>query len=95
MVKQIWPPPLRSDLVFRLGFPMCVVLSLVAQQLLELRYFILPFLLARIQIKPASAPRLLAESLLVAVINAFVFYLFLWRPFTWDQEPGRLQRFMW
>ena len=83
--------------MFRLMFPVCLVLSLVAQQLLELRYFILPFLLARIQIKPASgAPRLLlAESLLVTVINVSVLYLFLWRPFTWDQEPGRLQRFMW
>ena len=85
----------RSELVFRLVFPACLVLSLVAQQLLELRYFILPFLLARIQIKPASPLRLLAESLLVTVINGFVFYLFLERPFTWDQEPGRLQRFMW
>lgn len=86
----------RSELVFRLVFPACLVLSLVAQQLLELRYFILPFLLARLQIKPASLPlRLAAESLLVAGINAGVFYLFLWRPFTWDSEPGRLQRFMW
>jgi hypothetical protein len=86
---------LRCELVYRLLFPICLLLSLVPQQLLELRYFILPYLLARIQIKPASPVRLLAESLLHAGINSFVFYLFLERPFTWEQEPGRLQRFMW
>jgi alpha-1,2-glucosyltransferase len=88
-------PNVRSELVFRVLFPVCLVLSLVAQQLLELRYFILPFLLTRIQIKPASATRLLVESILVSLINAFVFYLFLCRPFAWDQEPDKVQRFMW
>merc|ERR1712059_80577 len=44
----------KSDLILKLCLPLCLVLSLVPQLLLEFRYFIIPFLLVRAQVKPSS-----------------------------------------
>jgi alpha-1,2-glucosyltransferase len=77
-------------------FVLCTVLSLATAPLLELRYFILPFLLYRLHVRDACHKwHLLVEMSLYVIINVVVFYLFLRRPFQWPSEPGVLQRFMW
>ncbi|KAH8590491.1 DIE2/ALG10 family-domain-containing protein [Bisporella sp. PMI_857] len=40
-------------------------------------------------------PRLWAETLWFLAINAATAYIFLHRGFTWENEPGKVQRFMW
>lgn len=35
------------------------------------------------------------ELLWYAMINVATGYMFLYRPFSWEQEPGKMQRFMW
>jgi len=40
-------------------------------------------------------PRLWVETAWFLVVNAVTGYIFLFRTFTWPQEPGELQRFMW
>jgi len=40
-------------------------------------------------------PRLWVETAWFLVVNAVTGYIFLFRTFTWPQEPGKLQRFMW
>lgn len=39
--------------------------------------------------------RLWLETAYFIVINAVVGYIFLYRGFSWEQEPGKVQRFMW
>jgi len=85
----------KSDLVFKLVLPFCVVLSLVPQLLLEFRYFILPFILIRAQIKPTCWKSLAIETAMMVGVNVATLYLFLYKPFHWEQEPESLQRFMW
>lgn len=46
-----------------------------------------------VQYVSASAPGI--EIVWNMVVNAFTCYLFLYRTFTWVQEPGVRQRFMW
>jgi len=85
----------KASLVLRLVLPMCLVASLVPQALLEFRYFILPFYMVRLQVKPNCLIKLFVELVALVFVNVAVFYMFLYRPFKWDSEPKELQRFMW
>jgi len=85
----------KSQLMFRILFPVCVVLSLAPQALLEFRYYIIPYILLRLQIKPSSLPKLLLEFIFLVGINVVTLYLFLYKPFRWEHDPEQVQRFMW
>ena len=45
--------------------------------------------------RKVSGYNLWVELLWYAAINTFTGYMFLYRGFTWPQEPGNVQRFMW
>ena len=85
----------RADLAFKMAFPLCVVINLMPQFLLEFRYFVIPFLLQRLQVRPQSWWKLMAEMALFQCLNAVTIYLFLFKPFRWGHEPMHVQRFMW
>ena len=79
-------------------------LAIVPSPLIEPRYFIVPYLLFRLHLGPAdetpaaqSAWRraVRIELAFNAIVSAATLYVFLYRPFAWPSEPGRLQRFMW
>lgn len=72
----------------------CCCASLVPQKLLEFRYFIIPYLIFRLNIKSPSKVELFLEFIIYNVINVSTLYLFLYRPFTWPSEAA-VQRFMW
>ncbi|KAF2101094.1 hypothetical protein NA57DRAFT_37047 [Rhizodiscina lignyota] len=86
-------------------------LSLVTAPLVEPRYFIIPWVVWRLHVpayrfaatsgrNPTHAlqehdHRLWLETLWFFAINAATGYMFLYRGFSWPQEPGNIQRFMW
>nr|POE85574.1 dol-p-glc:glc(2)man(9)glcnac(2)-pp-dol alpha-1,2-glucosyltransferase [Quercus suber] len=80
-------------------------LQLITAPLVEPRYFILPWLFWRIHLplatpspsprRSALDPRLCVETVWLLLINALTGYIFLQWGFTWPQEPGAVQRFMW
>ncbi|KAL7746512.1 glucosyltransferase [Sorochytrium milnesiophthora] len=70
-------------------------LALIPSPLLEFRYFILPYVLYRVHVPVEKTWKLALELALYLAVNAATLYMFLYRPFTWPQEPGVLQRFMW
>jgi alpha-1,2-glucosyltransferase len=81
-------------------------LSLITAPLVEPRYFILPWLFWRLHVVPRehsasqqvnaiSALQLPLERVWFLIINAITGYAFLYKGFTWAQEPGSIQRFMW
>ena len=84
----------RRPLLARVALAGGTALVLVPQRLLEFRYFIVPFLLARLQLRPAGGAACLAECALFAAINAAVLWLFTVRTFAWEDQPG-LQRIIW
>jgi len=85
----------KTDLIFKLVVPPCICLSVVPQLLLEFRYFVVPFLLLRSQIRPTSRLCLAGETLLLSSVHFITIGLFLYRTFEWPSEPGVEQRFMW
>jgi alpha-1,2-glucosyltransferase len=64
--------------------------------LLEFRYFLLPYLYWRLHTRKQSyhMPRVMLELILNCILNTFVIYMFLMRPFNWPNESA-VQRFMW
>lgn len=84
----------RKSFVFALAFMACCVIALVPQRLLEIRYFLIPYLFVRIHVVPRSWALLFLEFLMYAIINAVTLYLFFARPFYWPDSP-LIQRFMW
>ena len=59
----------RTELAFKLAFPICVVINLLPQLLLEFRYFVIPFILQRLQLRPQSWWTLMAEMALFQFVN--------------------------
>ncbi|CAG9537247.1 unnamed protein product [Cercopithifilaria johnstoni] len=68
---------------------------LVPAYLLELRYFIVPYIFWRLSYPERRIPVIILELIYELLINAIVLYVFLYRPFEWLHEPGIKQRFMW
>ncbi len=75
-------------------YTIAVCLVTVPQKLLELRYFIIPYLMFRLHAKIPSFFHLAMESVLYAAVNAITIILFLYKPFHWENETSE-QRFMW
>jgi alpha-1,2-glucosyltransferase len=69
-------------------------LTIVPAKLIEFRYFLVPFLLFRLNVPASTRLQLAVEALFYAVINTVTLYLYLYRPFEWAHESGQ-QRFMW
>lgn len=83
-------------------------LSVITAPLVEPRYFIVSWIIWRLHV-PSSTARwstssvsksayraiLSLETAWLIAINAGVGYNFLYRGFSWESEPGHIQRFLW
>jgi len=80
--------------LWRIVLLICVAASVVPQRLLEVRYFVLPYVIFRLHVKEQTANVVATELLLNVVVNAFTFAVFLLKTFSWPDlaEP---QRMMW
>lgn len=84
----------HKSITFKITYWACVVVTLVPQKLLEFRYFIIPYLLFRLQMKPGLFWQLLFESIISIVINVLSIYLFVTKTFYWPDSPLP-QRIIW
>lgn len=84
----------HRDVLWKILFFVCLAASTVPQKLLEFRYFILPYLIYRINMRYSTLVGLLHEILLYTAVNAATLYLFTQKPFKWAHEDS-VQRFMW
>ena len=83
-----------KDALWKFFYIICLCANLVPSTLLEFRYFILPYLIYRLNIPVSSDIRLGLELFIHLAINIVTLYIFMDMPFAWpDQTP--LQRFMW
>ena len=83
-----------KDIIWKVLFVVCICVNLIPQQLFEFRYFIMPYLIFRLNISPKGDLLLIAEGLLYLLLNICTIYLFLAKPFQWPNN-GDWQRFMW
>ncbi|KJH51103.1 DIE2/ALG10 family protein [Dictyocaulus viviparus] len=79
----------------RILFTLCSFAVTVPAHLIEPRYFIMPFVLWRLSARTPNRLLVLAELLQEIFVFAFMFFLFIFKPFEWSNEPGVDQRFMW
>jgi alpha-1,2-glucosyltransferase len=77
-----------------LAFGLVTSLTLIPSPLIEPRYFIVPYVLLRLHLRPSSK-KVAFELGWYALINATTLCAFLYKPFKWPSEPMHWQRFMW
>ncbi|XP_062583842.1 putative Dol-P-Glc:Glc(2)Man(9)GlcNAc(2)-PP-Dol alpha-1,2-glucosyltransferase [Saccostrea cucullata] len=84
----------HKNVFWKIVFSVCLLAATIPQKLLEFRYFILPYVIYRLNVKDVSWMNLLLEIIIYVLVNAFTIYMFIARPFKWADivEP---QRFMW
>ncbi|XP_037037118.1 putative Dol-P-Glc:Glc(2)Man(9)GlcNAc(2)-PP-Dol alpha-1,2-glucosyltransferase isoform X1 [Bradysia coprophila] len=79
---------------FKLIFSICAVAAIAFQQLVEVRYFIIPFLLIRLNTSQIKCKNLVVEFFSYTLINAFVFLTFFRKEIYWS-DFGEVQRLIW
>lgn len=79
---------------FKLIFSICTIAAIAFQQLIEVRYFIIPFLLIRLNTGPMRCKNLLFEFFSYILINAFVFHTFFSKEIHWS-DFEQVQRLIW
>lgn len=97
-----------SQISFFVVWLATTTLSVVSAPLVEPRYFIIPWIIWRLHVPDISATpfrrsasktsfdlRLVLETVWLLAINAIIAYNFLYRGFSWPNEPGKVQRFLW
>lgn len=85
----------KKNIFWKIAFTLCVLVSLVPQKLLEFRYFIIPYLILRLNMPlPAPTWKTMLEFLLNIFVNAVTIYMFNYRTFTWPGSKD-VQHFMW
>ncbi|XP_061496290.1 dol-P-Glc:Glc(2)Man(9)GlcNAc(2)-PP-Dol alpha-1,2-glucosyltransferase isoform X1 [Rhineura floridana] len=83
-----------KSLFWNLVYFLCLFTVTVSQKLLEFRYFILPYIIYRLNIPMPSLLKLFLELTFYILVNAVTFHLFLNKPFQWENSE-EIQRFMW
>ncbi|KAK4319854.1 hypothetical protein Pmani_009241 [Petrolisthes manimaculis] len=84
----------HRSVLFKALYFICLAASIVPCKLLELRYFILPFILARAQWVSKSWWQLWIEMLYLLLINCLTLYLFVSKTFKWE-DSSDFQRIIW
>lgn len=72
----------------------CVFISLVPQQLLEFRYFIIPYMIFRLHLISPSFQSTVIEWIMYLTVDIVTLFLYLYKPFQWEGS-SETQRFMW
>lgn len=75
-------------------FWVCTCLCLVPQKLLELRYFIIPYLMLRLEISFNNSWSTVIETSWFVLINCLTIYIFVTKEFYWPDSPA-IQRIIW
>lgn len=79
---------------FQLIFISCTIANIMFQQLIEIRYFILPFLIIRISSSSAKFKMIFLELIVYTIINIVVFYLFYSKEIVWS-DYSYVQKLIW
>ncbi|CAH1393107.1 unnamed protein product [Nezara viridula] len=75
-------------------FWICTFICLVPQKLLELRYFIVPYYMLRLEINYNNSWCTAVESCWSVLINCATIYIFVHKEFFWPDSPD-IQRIIW
>jgi len=85
---------LDGSIGFRIFFLICTIMTLCLQQLIEIRYFLIPFLILRLNRTQAAQKLVVLEVIWNLLINAVTFYLFFTKEIHWSNFDD-VQRLIW
>uniref|UniRef100_A0A7N0UFT4 Dol-P-Glc:Glc(2)Man(9)GlcNAc(2)-PP-Dol alpha-1,2-glucosyltransferase n=3 Tax=Kalanchoe fedtschenkoi TaxID=63787 RepID=A0A7N0UFT4_KALFE len=77
-----------------LAYFLATATVLIPAPLIEFRYYTIPFYIFMLHTHQSDYRSWILIGIGYAVINVFTMFMFLYRPFSWDHEPGT-QRFIW
>ncbi|KAL8563505.1 hypothetical protein ACOMHN_066172 [Nucella lapillus] len=83
-----------KDVFWKLSYLICTTACVVPQRMIEFRYFIVPYLIFRLNMPMPSKLFLTAEVMFYFAVNALTVYMYAYKPFVWANADS-LQRFMW
>lgn len=78
----------------QINYLICVCVVLIPQLLVEPRYFILPYIFYRLNMKRPEKWQIYCESLTTLAINCLQFFIFASKVFYWEDQPYA-QRISW
>ncbi|KAG7663085.1 ALG10 [[Candida] subhashii] len=78
-----------------IAFLVSVCLTIVPSPLFEPRYYIVPLILFRVYITPVHTWSHALEFIWLNSINVLMMLVFFKYEFSWDSEPGSIQRIIW
>lgn len=81
--------------LFIIVFFFAIFLTIVPSPLFEIRYYIIPLILYRINLQPQTFLRSFLEFLWLNSINVFTMSVFLHHEFYWPNDPKVIQRIIW
>ncbi|XP_044727070.1 putative Dol-P-Glc:Glc(2)Man(9)GlcNAc(2)-PP-Dol alpha-1,2-glucosyltransferase [Chrysoperla carnea] len=84
----------NNNFGFVLVFLPCMIIPIILQKMLEIRYFLLPFIIVRLKLRNISNIQLICESILYIVINILSFYVFFTKEIRWSNFED-IQRLIW
>lgn len=84
----------QNCISFLLPYTICLVLSLALQKLIEIRYFLVPYIVLRLRFARPSHMVILSEFLWYILINAAAFHVFFNKEVTW-KDFDYVQRIIW
>lgn len=84
----------HMNVAWRAIYFFCVFVSLVPQQLLEFRYFIIPYLIFRLHLISPSFQSTVVEWMVYLTVDIVTLFLYLYKPF-YLEGSCETQRFMW
>ncbi|XP_054790785.1 dol-P-Glc:Glc(2)Man(9)GlcNAc(2)-PP-Dol alpha-1,2-glucosyltransferase-like [Prosopis cineraria] len=80
--------------IWVLAYFLATAAVLVPAPLIEFRYYTIPFFFLVLHSNGDKSGRWYLTGMLYICVNVFTMMMFLFRPFSWDHEPG-IQRFIW
>lgn len=79
---------------FKMMYGLCATVAIVLQRMIEVRYFLIPFMVWRLNVGSIKLRWLLVELFFYLVINAAVFYMFVTKEIHWS-DYDQIQRLIW
>lgn len=79
---------------FTLCYILCTIVSVALQRLIEIRYFILPYIFLRLHLNGIKPKFIVIELLLYLILNICTFYLFFTKEIVWT-DYKETQRLIW
>lgn len=84
----------QRDNLWKCLFFASAAMALIPQSLLEFRYFLIPFMIWRLNSTTTSVKQYVMELAFNAALDLLTIYIFMYKKFRWDGHDGH-QRFMW